>query len=311
MTTQNMPPPALLATLASKLKRNEIIIAPGVYDALSASLAEQSGFDTAYLSGASLAYTKLGRPDIGLMSLSEVNDTLAHIRERSEISLVVDCDTGFGNALNVMRSVKMLERSGANAIQLEDQTYPKRCGHLRGKTLISSTEMVGKIKAALDARNSAETLIIGRTDAVASEGIEGALARAQQYCEAGADIIFVEGIRSSAQVSQIMHLLGGRVPLMANMVEGGDTPLQDAATLQELGFSMVIFPGALVRAFTHMAIHFFKTLQKDGTTENFRQHMLDFKQLNELLGTPEMLALGAMYENTGSLTAQAPSRKGD
>ena len=285
-------------TLKNRLQGNHIVVAPGVYDALSASLAEQAGFDTVYLSGASLAYTKLGRPDIGLMSLTEVNDSLAHIRERSDISIVVDCDTGFGNALNVMRSVRLLERSGANAIQLEDQTYPKRCGHLRGKTLVSKGEMVGKIKAALDARLSDQTLIIGRTDAIAAEGIEKALERANAYHQAGADLVFVEGIRSSEQIDQVMGMFKGEVPVMANMVEGGDTPLQSAAALQAMGFSMVIFPGALVRAFTHMASDFFATLKRDGTTNNFRDRMLDFQQLNDYLGTKNMLELGQQYEDS-------------
>jgi 2-methylisocitrate lyase-like PEP mutase family enzyme len=284
-------------TLKSRLHSSNIVVAPGVYDALSASLADQAGFDTVYLSGASLAYTKLGRPDIGLMSLTEVNDTMGYIRERSEISVVVDCDTGFGNALNVMRSVRLLERSGANAIQLEDQTYPKRCGHLQGKTLVSAGEMTGKIKAALDARKYEQTLIIGRTDAIATEGIGKALERANAYYEAGADVVFVEGIRSSEHVDQVMKQFKGRVPVMANMVEGGDTPLQDAAALESMGFSMVIFPGALVRAFTHMASRFFATLKADGTTDNFRDWMLDFKQLNDYLGTQKMLELGQQYEN--------------
>ncbi len=284
--------------LKEQLQSPNIVVAPGVYDALSASLAEQAGFDTVYLSGASLAYTKLGRPDIGLMSLTEINDTLAHIRERSEIFIVVDCDTGFGNALNVMRSVRQLERSGANAIQLEDQTYPKRCGHLQGKTLVSTGEMSGKIRIAVDARISEQTLIIGRTDAIASEGIEKALERAQAYYEAGADVVFVEGIRSSEQIDQVMKQFKGKVPVMANMVEGGDTPLQDAATLESMGFSMVIFPGALVRAFTYMASQFFATLKNDGTTDNFRDRMLDFKQLNDFLGTQKMLELGQQYEDS-------------
>lgn len=285
-------------SLKERLHSKNIVVAPGVYDALSASLAEHAGFDTVYLSGASLAYTKLGRPDIGLMSLTEVSDSLAHIRERSDVSIVVDCDTGFGNALNVMRSVRLMERSGANAIQLEDQTYPKRCGHLRGKTLVSTGEMVGKIKAAVDARHSDQTLIIGRTDAIANEGIDKALDRAHAYYESGADMVFVEGIRSAEQIKQVMSLFEGRVPVMANMVEGGDTPLQDAPTLEAMGFSMVIFPGALVRAFTHMASQFFATLKKDGTTNNFRDRMLDFTQLNDYLGTQKMLELGQQYEDS-------------
>lgn len=282
--------------LTRQIAADPIVVAPGVFDALSASLAEQAGFNTVYLSGASLAYTKLGRPDIGLMSVTEINDTLARIRERSEVSIVVDCDTGFGNALNVMRSVRMLERSGANAIQLEDQTYPKRCGHLRGKTLVPAGEMVGKIKAALDARTSDETMIIGRTDALGVDGTSAAIERAHAYREAGADILFVEGIRTDEDIRRIMQEFRGLIPIMANMVEGGDTPIQDARALQELGFSMVIFPGALVRAFTHMATEFFATLKVDGTTDRFRDRMFNFTQLNEYLGTQRMLELGEKYE---------------
>ncbi len=276
------------------------MVAPGVYDALSASIAEQSGFDTVYLSGASIAYTKLGRPDIGLTSFTEVVDTLAHIRERTEVSIVVDGDTGFGNAMNVARTVRLMEAAGANAIQLEDQTYPKRCGHLRGKSLVPAGEMVGKIKAAVDARRDPQTLIIGRTDALAVDGIEAALARAEAYREAGCDLLFVEGLRGADDIDAVMGRFKGRVPVMANMVEGGDTPIQDAAALQALGFSMVIFPGALVRAFTFMANRFFGTLKNDGTTDNFRDRMLDFKQLNEFLGTERILAAGKQYEDPTS-----------
>ncbi|MCE8028972.1 carboxyvinyl-carboxyphosphonate phosphorylmutase [Halomonas daqingensis] len=282
--------------LKARLHAPEIVVAPGVYDALSASLAAEAGFDTVYLSGASIAYTQLGRPDIGLVSVSEVNDVMSHIRERTELSVVVDCDTGFGNAMNVMRSVRMLERAGANAIQLEDQTYPKRCGHLRGKTLVPEGEMVGKLKAALDARASDATLIIGRTDAVAVEGTARAIERAHAYREAGVDMLFIEGIRSDDDIASIMAEFRGRIPIMANMVEGGDTPLQNARALQEQGFSLVIFPGALVRAFTHMASQFFATLRRDGTTDAFRERMLDFGQLNEVLGTRKMLELGEKYD---------------
>ncbi|MFP1682092.1 oxaloacetate decarboxylase [Alloalcanivorax sp. C16-1] len=283
-----------------RLGQDDIVVAPGVYDALSASIAEQSGFDTVYLSGASIAYTKLGRPDIGLTSFTEVVDTLAHIRERTEVSIVVDGDTGFGNAMNVARTVRLMEAAGANAIQLEDQTYPKRCGHLRGKSLVPAGEMVGKIKAAVDARRDSQTLIIGRTDALAVDGIEAALARAEAYREAGCDLLFVEGLRGTDDIDAVMGRFKGHVPVMANMVEGGDTPIQDAAALQALGFSMVIFPGALVRAFTFMANRFFGTLKNDGTTDNFRDRMLDFKQLNEFLGTERILAAGKQYEDPTS-----------
>lgn len=282
--------------LKDKLHAKEIVVAPGVYDALGASLAQSAGFDTVYLSGASLAYTKLGQPDIGLLSFTEIADSLWRIRDRTDLSIVADCDTGFGNALNAMRCVKMLERAGANAIQLEDQTYPKRCGHLAGKNLIPLNEMVGKLKAALDARQSEDTLIVARTDALGVMGTDEAIERALAFKECGADMVFVEGIRSDDDIPKIMSALNGEIPIMANMVEGGDTPLKNAKILEELGFSLVIFPGALVRAVTAMASEFFATLKKDGTTDNFRDRMLNFTQLNEFLGTADMLAMGQKYE---------------
>src|SRR3954447_18699296 len=174
-------------TLRTRLAHPPIVIAPGIYDPLTALLAEKAGFEALYVSGAAIAYTRLGRPDIGLVSISEVVDTVALIRDRVRAHLVVDADTGYGNALNVRRTVRLMERAGANAIQLEDQDFPKRCGHLDGKALVSAAEMVGKIKAAVDARHSADTLIVARTDAVAVEGFEAALARARLYREAGAD----------------------------------------------------------------------------------------------------------------------------
>src|SRR6185437_9530053 len=166
------------ATLKSRLSKPPIVVAPGIYDALTALIASQAGFDTLYVSGAAIAYTRLGRPDIGLVSMTEVADTLTLIRDRTASQLIVDADTGYGNALSVVRTVHQFERAGANAIQLEDQDFPKRCGHLDGKSLIPADEMCGKIRAAADARRSREMLIIGRTDAVAVEGFERAIERA-------------------------------------------------------------------------------------------------------------------------------------
>src|SRR5262249_1943830 len=178
--------------LHSRLARKPIVVAPGVYDAFTALVATQAGFDTLYVSGAAIAYTRLGRPDIGLVSMREVADTLTLIRDRVAARLIVDADTGYGNALNVMRTVRRLGAAGADAIQLEDQDFPKRCGHLDGKALIPPDEMCGKIRAALDARASQETLLIARTDAIEVEGFERAIARAHRYREAGADMLFVE-----------------------------------------------------------------------------------------------------------------------
>src|SRR5260370_37598560 len=179
-------------TLRARLTRKPIVVTPGVYDAFTALMATQAGFATLYVSGAAIAYTRLGRPYIGLVSMSEVAETIALIRDRVDAHLIVDADTGYGNALNVVRTMRTFERSGASAIQLEDQDFPKRCGHLDGKGLISADEMTGKIKAALDARQSNETLVIARTDPVAVEGFERAIERAALYREAGADMLFVE-----------------------------------------------------------------------------------------------------------------------
>lgn len=284
-------------SLRARLKKNGIVLAPGIYDALSGLLAERAGFEALYLSGASIAYTRHGGPDIGLVTMTEVADTLGSIRERVKLPLIVDGDTGFGNALNVMRTVRLFERAGASAIQLEDQTLPKRCGHLDGKTLVPAAEMAGKIKAALDARSSDETLIIARTDAVAVEGLDAALARAELYLEAGADVLFVEALRTKEQMQQGLARIAGRAPMLANMVEGGKTPLMSAAELEALGYGIVIFPGGLVRALTRTATEYFANLKNTGSTNGFRDRMLDFDELNGVLGTQDYLALGRRYDS--------------
>jgi len=280
--------------LRDRLRRKPILVAPGVYDAFGALLAEQAGFEALYLSGASIAYTKLGRPDIGLVSVSEVEATLAAICDRVRLPVIVDADTGFGNALNVMRTVRQLERAGAAAIQLEDQSTPKRCGHLEGKSLVPAAEMAGKLKAAVDSRTSA--LIIARTDAVAVEGLAPALERAERYLEAGADVLFIEAPRSLDEMKAVTQRFSARIPLLANMVEGGKTPLLPAASLESLGFALVIFPGGLARRLGHAAREYFEALKRDGSTDALRERMLDFAGLNKALGTPEMLELGKKYD---------------
>jgi 2-methylisocitrate lyase-like PEP mutase family enzyme len=219
--------------------------------------------------------------------------------------LIVDADTGFGNALNVMRTVKLLAGRGADAIQIEDQTMPKRCGHLADKTLIAAGEMVGKIKAALDARPSEETLIIARTDAIAVEGLDAALDRAEAYRAAGADMLFIEAPRSEAEMQQICRRFRGRAPLMANMVEGGKTPLKNAAELQALGFALVIFPGGTVRTVAHCLEGYFASLKQHGSTVAYRDRMLDFNGLNQVIGTEEMLRLGKRYDTEPGGTSHA------
>jgi 2-methylisocitrate lyase-like PEP mutase family enzyme len=280
--------------LRERLEQGPLLLAPGVYDALTALLAEQAGFEAIYLSGASIAYTRLGRPDIGLVTASEVADTLQNIRERIALPIIVDADTGFGNALNVARTVKQFERAGATVIQLEDQVTPKRCGHLDGKALVSSGEMTGKLRAALDARTTA--LIMARTDAIAVEGIDAAMERAERYVQAGADILFIEAPQSEAQMKSITARFAKRVPLLANMVEGGKTPLLDATSLEAIGYRLAIFPGGLARCLAFAAQEYFGTLKRDGTTAALRGRMLDFQGLNRVIGTPQMLELGKRYE---------------
>jgi 2-methylisocitrate lyase-like PEP mutase family enzyme len=284
-------------TLKHRLSQNRPVLAPGVYDGLTASLAAAAGFEALYLSGAAIAYTRLGRPDIGLVSMGEVVDVIAVVRDRVSTPLIVDADTGYGNALNVQRTVRMFERAGASAIQIEDQSFPKRCGHLRDKTVVPAAEMAGKIKAAIDARASAETLIIARTDAAAIEGIERAIDRARLYAEAGADVLFVEAPRSREHLAQVAGALGASRPMLVNMVEGGDTPLSSADELGAIGFRIVIFPGGIVRALARTAQAYYGSLAQAGSTEPFRDRMFDFNELNAIIGTPQMMALGKSYEH--------------
>ncbi|MEO6971958.1 MAG: isocitrate lyase/phosphoenolpyruvate mutase family protein [Rhodoferax sp.] len=283
-------------TFKSRLACTDVVLAPGVYDALSALVAEQAGFEALYLSGASIAYTRLARSDIGLTTFTEVEDTLTRITERVSVPVIVDADTGFGNALNTQRTVRGFERAGAAMVQIEDQGFPKRCGHLDGKTVVPAREMVGKLKAALDARVSEQTLILARTDAVAVEGLEAALDRAEAYLEAGVDALFIEALRSPEQMDLACQRFARRVPLLANMVEGGKTPVQDADALQAHGFRIAIFPGGTARAVVHTLQGYYASLHTHRTTQPWRDRMLDFNGLNEVIGTPELMAQGLRYE---------------
>lgn len=283
-------------TLRSRLARAPILTVPGIYDPLTASLAEAAGFEAVYLSGAAVSYTRLGRPDIGLTTASEMAETLALIRDRIRLPIVIDADTGFGNAVNAQRTLRLFERAGAGALQVEDQTFPKRCGHLKGKSLIPTAEMAGKIAAMADARHSRETLIIARTDAIAVDGFDAALERAETYLDAGADVLFIEAPRSADHMRTITDRFSSRVPLMANMVEGGDTPLAGADRLQAMGFALVIFPGGIVRAVAKTAQAYYRSLQATGSNAAFSDSMFDFQELNELLGTKSLLADAAKWD---------------
>ena len=283
-------------SLKARLQQSNILVAPGVYDGLTAAIATDAGFETLYLSGAGVAYTRLGRPDIGLSTSSEMADTMALIADRTALPVIIDADTGFGNALNAQRTMRLYERVGAAALQLEDQSYPKRCGHLADKSLIPTAEMAGKISAMADARASEETLIIARTDAIAIEGFSAALDRAEAYVEAGADVLFVEAPQNRAQLEEIGTRFAGRIPLLANMVEGGATPITDADDLERQGFSIVIFPGGIVRAIGRTAQDYYKSLHANGSNKPFADRMFNFDGLNDVIGTREQLEIGARYD---------------
>ena len=283
------------ASRLRELLAGPAFIAPGCYDGLTALQIQQAGFDCAYLSGASVAFTRLGRPDIGLTTMTEVANVISNIRERIDIPLIVDGDTGFGNALNTQRTIRLFERMGASGIQLEDQTLPKRCGHLEGKTLVSVAEMLGKIRAAQDARLDPDTVIVARTDAIAVNGLDEALDRGAAYAEAGADVVFIESPLDDAQLKIVGETLGARVPLLANMVEGGKTPLHSVDELGAFGFRVVIFPGAMLRVHTRAAAMYLEALQQDGSTAGILDRMFDFKAVNSIIGTDEMLATGKKY----------------
>ena len=282
-------------SLKTRLTQPTPVLAPGIYDALTALVAEQAGFEALYLSGASIAYTRLARSDIGLTTATEVADTLARITERVRTPVIVDADTGFGNALNTQRTVRASERAGAAMIQLEDQTFPKRCGHLDGKGVVPAAEMCGKLRAALDARHSEDTLILARTDALAVEGFEAALDRAETYLACGVDALFIEALRTPEQMAQACARFAGRIPLLANMVEGGKTPIQSADELGRIGFRIVIFPGGTARAVAHTLQRYYASLHTHRTTAPMRDHMLDFDQLNDVIGTAALLEEGKRY----------------
>jgi 2-methylisocitrate lyase-like PEP mutase family enzyme len=283
-------------SLKQRLAKPGIMQAPGVYDGLSALLVEQAGFEAAFLSGACLSFARFGRPDMGLVSAAEVCETVAIIRDRVSIPLIVDIDTGFGNALNVQRTVRDFERAGASALQLEDQQSPKRCGHMQGKTVISAAEMVGKIKAALDARVSDETLLFARTDALGVNGFEDAMDRAQQYLDAGADALFIEAPQSTQQMREIGTRFGANIPLIHNLVEGGNSPVEQLQQVEELNYKIALYPAALLHQFTPAAQQLLAHIRREGDTLIYRDDMYQLADINKVLGAEQLLAAGQHFD---------------
>jgi carboxyvinyl-carboxyphosphonate phosphorylmutase len=281
------------ARLRALLAGPAIIQAPGAYDGLSAKLIARAGFPAVYLTGAGVSYTQLGRPDVGLLTASEMALQAERVAEAVDLPVLADMDTGYGNFLNVQRAVRDYERAGVAGFHIEDQVMPKRCGHLAGKELVSVEEMVGKLKAALDARSDPDTVVIARTDARTVEGFEAALERAHRYVEAGADAIFLESPLNDEELRRAAAEL--RAPGLANMVEGGRTPLHSAAELETMGFRIVIWPNALTRFVARAAGDFLASLREHGSTDAYLDRMLAFADLQALLGLDDVRALEARY----------------
>ena len=279
--------------LRELVNREEILVAPGTYDPLMAKLIAHAGFDAVYMTGAGVSHSTLGMPDIGLTTMTEMVERARRIADACELPVIADADTGYGNAINVMRTVKEYERAGVAAIHIEDQEMPKRCGHFAGKTVVPKEEMMGKLKAALDTRQDGDFLIIARTDARTAIGFEEAVERGQAYAEVGADIVFVESPKSVEELEKIGQSINR--PLLANMVETGLTPLLPAAELQKLGFSVVIFPGGLARFLTRQAEEFLTTLKAEGTTASYLDRMNTFQRQNELLELAKFDELSRKY----------------
>lgn len=269
------------------------LLLPGVYDALSARLAAAAGFDAIYVTGAGLANSRLGVPDIGLTSVDQLADHVAAISDAVEVPLVVDGDTGFGNAVNVAHTVRKLERAGASAIQLEDQVFPKKCGHFAGKAIIPLDEMAGKLQSALDARRSDDTLIIARTDARATDGIEAAVERAHRFREIGADIIFVEAPKSVDELRLFAEQIDA--PLVANMVEGGSTPIVPLEDLGELGYAVVLYANAALRSAQRAVTLAYAELKSAGISTNLLDSMATWEERQNAVGKPHYDELEARY----------------
>lgn len=270
------------ARLRELLNSGRILLAPGSYNPVSAVLIEQAGFDCVYISGAGVSVNNLGYPDVGLTTMSEILDTARNVVNVTNVPVVCDIDTGYGNALNVYRTIRSFEDAGVAGVQMEDQVIPKKCGHIDGKQLVSKAEMVQKIRAAVDARRDPNFVLIARTDAVAVEGLDAAIERSLAYKEAGADVTFVEAPRSKEDMRRVTQSIRGLH--MANMVEkGGRTPILPLAELEALGFNFVIYPGSTWMAAIKAMQDVLAVLKQDGTTTRFEDRMIPFNEKgNEL-----------------------------
>lgn len=288
----NSPATTPGARLRRLLARAGALMAPGVADALNARIVAKHGFEAVYMTGAGATAVRLGMPDVGLMTMTEMVDNAARIYDACDLPVIADADNGYGGVHNVRRTVKSYERAGIAAIHLEDQSLPKRCGHLAGKELIETDEMVAKIKAACDARVDPNFLIIARTDAIAVEGFEAAIERAERYAEAGADMLFVEA-PSAEQLPLIAPRLGQ--PLLYNMAASGKTPFLDKTTIEDMGFNLIIYPNWMLLAGIRAAGEMLALLKSSGSISDAVAEVASFREFFDLVGMQEVQALDAKY----------------
>ena len=274
--------------LRQRVEGGDVVVAPGAFDCLTARLVDAAGFPALYITGAGISISGLGAPDLGVMSFGEILDRVRRIADSVAIPLIADADTGYGGPLNVIRTVREFERAGVSAIQIEDQAWPKKCGHEPGRRLAPVEEMVGRIKAAVDARLDRDVMVIARTDARSQHGLEAAVERAALYAEAGADVLFVESPETEDELRRVAFTLPK--PTLANMVEGGRTPIVPASRLAELGFRVVIYPNALTRTFARVGRDMLASLRQEGTTESWRDHMMTHGELWSLFDTESWTA---------------------
>jgi 2-methylisocitrate lyase-like PEP mutase family enzyme len=290
-----MKPDTKVQRLRALLARPEPLILPGIHDGLSAVMAQAAGFEAAFVSGAGVSMSRLGLADMAFLSVTELCDCVRAMSHASGLPLLVDMDTGFGNALNAARCMVQLERAGAAGVQMEDQTAPKRCGHMSGKNVVSGDEMAGKIRAVCEARTNPDTVVIARTDALGVNGLLDALARCDLYIEAGADALFVEAPKTVHDMKAIAAHVNRRVPLVHNFVEGGTSPISNGAELLALGYKVGLFPLLFLHAGVPAQQALLDHLHKTGSTHDWSGPMADLAALSEIVGLESLLETGRHY----------------
>jgi len=285
-----------LNNLKRLLKRKKPLVIPGVFDAISAKIAEKAGFDAMFQTGYGISATLFGMPDYGFIGSTETVENARRICRAVNVPVIIDADTGYGNALSVWKLVKELESAGASGIFLEDQRWPKRCGHMKGKEVIRKEEYAEKLQAALDARKSKDFIIVSRTDARATEGLDKAIERGLYYKKIGADVIFVEAPKTIGEMKKIGKTI--KAPLVANMIEGGATPISSASTLHKMGFKIILYPLSVLFANTFASIQILKELKKSGTTTRLNKNLVNFDEFNNIVELSKFRKLEKKYSTS-------------